>query len=140
MTSVLVQVKTKLDAENALAELWLQVELHHLSTPHLLIEFDDVSQITFRVTIDGPAPAGRTLRAWSEVYGGICLGSLRSVDRSTRETVGNAINVADIRSAIGPITVPDYDCVTLGSCEVDGSGLSELGASICRQTEDRAEG
>jgi hypothetical protein len=65
VASVLVQVPTNEDAEHALAELWLQVELNDLATPDLSIKFDGANQITLVVTIDGSASAARMLRAWS---------------------------------------------------------------------------
>jgi hypothetical protein len=65
VASVLVQVPTNEDAEDALAELWLQVEFNDLATPDLSIKFDGANQITLVVTIDWSASAARMLRAWS---------------------------------------------------------------------------
>jgi hypothetical protein len=119
MASVHVEVSTKEDAENALAGLWFLVELHELVTPNLLIEFDGISQTTFLVTIDEPAPSARILRAWSNVYGGLYLESMQPrqwVSLSTLEPQDNVADVAEIRFAIGPIAGLDYDGITLGSC------------------------
>jgi hypothetical protein len=112
--TVFVNFATKEDAEVALAALWLQVELHELTTPDLLIEFGSVGEITFLITTDGSSPADGVLRAWSEVYGGRYLEDKQTRLAKPSVLAEHCCGVAVMEDTpdVGPIAGPDFHSVT----------------------------
>jgi hypothetical protein len=116
MASFLVQVSTEQDAELAMASLWYEIELHNLATPDITLEFGGISQIIFCVTSDGAEPAAHVLRAWSKVYGGLCLDSVlprQSIDLFSLKPQSNGVDPANVTSAIGPVAGIDHSAITV---------------------------
>jgi hypothetical protein len=109
MTVVCVDMLPKQDAENALADLWCQVEFYELGSPRLLIQFEKSDKIKLVVISEGSMLADGVLRVWATNRGESrdnIMSSL-SAPRRIHMRRRSAARVAGISSKIGPVNVSE---------------------------------
>jgi hypothetical protein len=110
MTIVCISTVTEQDIENALVDLWLNLELYSLETPKIWIQFEIPARIRLVVTIEGSMLADRVVQEWAVTWDRRHASKKAQFNepmprRMTRRRAGSAA-LGELRS-IGSVEVAD---------------------------------